>query len=81
MLPLKPFVREHKTSIAIAIFICLFSVLHLVKPTLVYDESGGFREFGVGFRQKTVVSIWVVVIILAVFSYLAVLSYLKYSRT
>ena len=78
MLPLKPFVREHKTSIAIAIFICLFSIIHLVKPSLVYNEEGGFRPFGVGYRHKTVIPIWLISINIAILSYLAVLFYLAY---
>jgi hypothetical protein len=39
----------------------------------MYTKEGGFRPFGVGYKHKTVVPIWIVAIILAIFSYLAVL--------
>ena len=72
----KSFVRIHKLSIAITIFMVLFSIIHSVKPGLLYTPDGGFRQFGVGYKQKTVVPIWIVAIILAIFSYLGVLYYL-----
>jgi hypothetical protein len=75
----KSFVRVHKLSIAIVIFLLLFSIIHSVKPALLYTPDGGFRQFGVGYKQKTVVPIWLVAIILAIFSYLGVLYYLMSS--
>jgi hypothetical protein len=51
--------------------------MHFYKPSLVYNKDGGFRDFGVGFRDKTVISIWVVSIILAILSYVSV-SYIAY---
>ena len=52
--------------------------MHYVKPAIIYNEHGGFREFGVGYRQKTVIPIWMASIILAIMAYLAVLYYLMY---
>lgn len=75
----KSFVRVNKTSIAICIFIIAFFAIHTLKPALFYTPEGGFREFGVGYKQKTVVPIWVAAIILAVLSYLAVMYYLIYA--
>ncbi len=49
-----------------------------MKPRLLYDTDGSFRQFGVGYRHKTVIPIWLVSIILAIFSYIAVLYYLAY---
>jgi hypothetical protein len=69
----KRYVRLNKVSIAILLFILSFTVIHIVKPKLVYNEDGSFRPFGLGFRHKTVVPIWVVAIILAILSYLFVL--------
>jgi hypothetical protein len=74
----KSFVRVNKTSIAICIFILAFLAIHTLKPALFYTPEGGFREFGVGYKQKTVVPIWVGAIILAILSYLAVMYYLIY---
>jgi hypothetical protein len=60
------------------IFLVVFSIIHISKPSILYNEEGGFRPFGVGYRHKTVIPIWGVSIVVAIFSYLAVLSYLQY---
>jgi|TARA_A100001015_G_scaffold268661_1_gene319690 uncharacterized membrane protein len=73
----KSFVRQNKTYIAIFIFVLLFTVFHLIKPSFAYGRDGEFRQFGVGYKNKTVVPIWGVSIGIAIFSYLAVLFYLK----
>jgi len=73
---LKGFVRYHKLNVTIFLFLVLFTLVHLLKPGLVYEKDGSFREFGVGYRHKTVIPIWVVSIVLAILSYVAVSWYL-----
>jgi hypothetical protein len=75
---LKGFVRYHKLSISIIIFLILFSIVHMMKPTMLYNDDGSFRQFGVGYRHKTVIPIWFVSMIIAIFSYLFVMYYLAY---
>jgi len=50
----------------------MFSGIHFFKPAFVYNTEGGFRPFGLGYKHKTVIPIWVVSIILAILSYLAI---------
>jgi hypothetical protein len=75
---LKIFVGRNKLNVSLLIFLILFFMIHYLKPSIVYDENGEFRQFGVGYRHKTVIPIWLVAIITAIFSYLFVLSYLAY---
>jgi hypothetical protein len=72
------FIRRNKVSIAILMFLVLFTALHYAKPSILYTKEGGFREFGVGYSNKTVLPIWVFSIVLAILSYLAVSYYLMY---
>ncbi len=74
----KNFVRINKLSVSILIFMVLFSIIHISKPSLLYTKEGGFRQFGVGYKQKTVVPIWIVAILLAILSYLGVLYYIMF---
>ena len=39
----------------------------------MYDNDGAFRQFGVGYKHKTVVPIWLVAIITSILSYTFVL--------
>lgn len=71
----KGFARVHKVEVAIVLFFVFFSIIHIIKPALLYTEDGGFRQFGIGYRQKTIVPIWGVAILLAILCYLAVLYY------
>jgi hypothetical protein len=77
MLQTKQFVRYNKISIAILMFLVIFSIIHYLKPGLLYTKDGGFREFGVGYRNKTVIPIWLVSIILAILCYFSVNVYLQ----
>jgi len=74
----KRFVRINKLNIAVFLFLILFSLIHLLKPGLLYNNDGSFREFGVGYKHKTVIPIWIFAVILAIFSYLTVLYYLMF---
>lgn len=70
------FVRLHKASCAIYIFLILMIMIHIIKPKIIYNEYGGFRIFGLSYRNKTILPIWIVSIILAIFSYLAILLFI-----
>jgi len=73
----KSTIRLYKTNYAIALFLILFTAFHSWKPSFAYGKDGEFRQFGIGYRNKTVIPIWTVSIGLAIFSYLAILFYLK----
>jgi|TARA_B100001287_G_scaffold276862_1_gene290275 hypothetical protein len=73
----KSFVRQNKTSFAIFLFLILFTLFHYIKPDFAYGKDGEFRQFGVGYKNKTVVPIWFVSIAIAIFSYMFILYYLR----
>jgi hypothetical protein len=70
------FVEKNQVNISIMIFVVIFAIVHFSKPALLYLPDGSFRNFGVGFKNKTVLPIWVFAIVLAILSYLAVRYYL-----
>ena len=76
---LKILVGKNKLNFTLLLFIILFGLIHYIKPGFIYNEKGEFRPFGVGYRHKTIIPIWLVSIIVAIFSYLIILSYLIYT--
>lgn len=64
--------KKNTLNFSIFLFIIIFIIIHNVKPLLVYDEDGNYREFGVGYRHKTIIPIWLVAIITAIFTYIFV---------
>jgi hypothetical protein len=75
---LKPIIKNNKLSVSIVLFLVLFSLIHYLKPAFIYDKNGAFRQFGIGYREKTIVSMWVVAIVLGILSYLSVSYYLMF---
>ena len=71
------FVRLHKVILSIYLFLTLMMILHYLKPKIIYDENGGFRPFGLGYRNKTILPIWLVSIFIAILSYLLILIYTR----
>ena len=65
---MKEFVYKNKVNSAIILFLIFISIIHNMHPSLLYNEKGGFRAFGVGFRHKTIIPIWLVSIILGILS-------------
>ena len=72
----RTFIRRHITAVSIIIYIAVFCIVQFIKPNFLYNEDGSLKKFGLGVRQKTVIPIWLITMILAIFSYLLVLYYL-----
>jgi uncharacterized membrane protein YozB (DUF420 family) len=77
---LRQFIRNHIPLVAIFIFIVIFALVQFYKPLFLYNEDGSIRNFGIGYKNKTIVPIWLFSIILGIFSYLFVLYYLAYPK-
>jgi hypothetical protein len=77
---LRKFIRNNITLVAIVIFIILFGLVQLCKPPFLYNKDGSIRPFGIGYKNKTIVPVWLFSIILGIFSYLFVLYYLAYPK-
>ena len=74
------FIRKNITLTAIILFIIIFSILNLVKPGFLYNPNGSVRQFGVGYKNKTILPVWLVAIVLGILSYLFVLYYLVHPQ-
>ena len=70
------YIRENVTLISVILFIVLFTFIQTMKPDFLYNKDGSVREFGVGYRNKTILPIWLLSIILGILCYLAILYYI-----
>ena len=73
----KKFIRINLVTLSVCLFLVFFGIIHFVKPEFIYTNEGGFRAFGIGYKQKTVVPIWLVAIFLAMLCYAFLLSLIK----
>ena len=69
------FVRENATLFAILLYIVIFGLVQYTKPSFLYNTDGSIREFGIGYKNKTIFPIWLFSIVLGIFCYLGVLYY------
>jgi len=74
------YIRENVTLFSILLFIILFGGIQLLKPNFLYNKDGSVREFGIGYKNKTILPIWLLSIVLGILSYLAVMYYIAYPR-
>lgn len=59
----------NRLTIAIALFVILFTLVNVMKPVLLYNSDGSLRPFGLGYRKRTVVPLWLVVILLSILTF------------
>ena len=73
-----PFVRNNITLVSITIFIIIFAVVQYIQPMFLYNTDKSIREFGVGYRNKTIMPVWLFSIFLGILSYIMVLGFITY---
>ncbi len=76
----RTYIRENATLFAIILFLIIFGSIQMMKPACLYNNDGSIREFGVGYRNKTIMPIWLLSLILGILSYLFVMYYVAYPR-
>ncbi len=76
----RAYIRENATLFAIILFLIMFGSIQMIKPACLYNNDGSIREFGVGYRNKTIMPIWLLSLILGILSYLFVMYYIAYPR-
>ena len=55
-------------------------LIQMMKPSFIYNNDGSLREFGVGYRNKTILPLWLFSIVLGILTNILVLYYLTYPR-
>jgi len=73
-------IKNNITTMSIIIFISLYSLFIYYEPSFMYDNDGSLRNFGLGFKKKTIIPAWLLSIILSIISYFLVLYYLTFPK-
>jgi hypothetical protein len=76
----RKFIRENITLTAIILFVIIFGSIQIIKPLCFYNRDGSLREFGIGYRNKTILPVWLLSLVLGILSYLAVVYYISYPK-
>ena len=76
----RSFILKNINLTAIIIFLFLYTILVTIKPGLMFTKEGLIRDFGVGYKNKTVTPVWLITIIIAILSYLLVHIFILYPK-
>ena len=74
------YIRENITLVSVVLFIIIFGIIQMIKPACFYNRDGSVREFGIGYRNKTILPIWLMSLVLGILCYLAVMYYTTHTR-
>jgi len=67
-----------KLYLSIILFVSLYSIVNIIQPNFIYNhQQKTLRPFGVGYKNTTILSLWLVSILLAIISYFIVIYYLN----
>jgi hypothetical protein len=70
--------RDALSIIAVFIFLILFGIINAFRPSIIYNKDLSFRRFGIGYKNKTVIPIWMMSIVLAILVYVLVTYLFEY---
>ena len=76
----RTYIRENITLVAVILFVIIFGTIQMMKPACFYNRDGSIREFGIGYRNKTILPIWLLSLVLGILCYLAVLYYVNSNK-
>ena len=76
---LRQYIINNINLVSVVIFLLLFALIIFIKPTIIFDKNGRPREFGIGYKNKTILPLWLMVIILSIISYLFIVYITNYN--
>jgi len=74
----KKFIKKNKLFICIIIYLLIIIIIHRIKPAIFYNKDGSIKHFGIGYKKKTIIPIWIISIIVAILVYTLVIFYIQF---
>jgi hypothetical protein len=74
---IKNIIKENIVSSSIFLFLALFGILVYIKPQFLYNTDGSLRVFGIGYKNKTILPLFIISIILGILSYFFIIVYIS----
>jgi len=72
------FIKKNQTLISIILFLIIYFIIQLDHPLFIYNINGSLKQFGVGYKNKTILPVWLLSIVLGILCYIAVKYYTLY---
>ena len=75
---LRTFTKNNITLVSIVIFLFIFSIVQMIKPSFLYNKDSSLSQFVIGYKNKTILPLWLFSIILGILIYMLVLYYVTH---
>lgn len=72
------FIKKNQTLISIILFLIIYFIIQIDHPLFIYNINGSLKQFGVGYKNKTILPVWLLSIVLGILCYIAVKYYTTY---
>lgn len=74
------FSQTNVVLVAILLYAICYGLIVLLQPAFLYKPDSTLRNFGVGYRNKTILPLWLLSLLLGIVCYLVVLYYLEFQK-
>lgn len=71
------FIRNNIVLSSIIVFLIIFSCLYQIKPKFLFNNDNSLKDFGIGYKNKTIFPLWIFSIVIGILSYLSILFYVR----
>lgn len=72
------FAKNQTLLLSVVLFLLVFYLVNYLKPRFLYNTNGSIRQFGIGYKNKTIFPIWIMAICLAILCHVFVLGLVKF---
>ena len=77
---IKNIIKSNVLLFTVICYLILFAFIVYFKPKTIFNNDGTPLNFGLGYTKKTITPIWLIVILIAIISYLFILYYINHDR-
>lgn len=77
---IRTIIKNNIISVSIILFIFIYSIINTIKPNFLYTKKGYIRQFGLSYKNKTIIPLWLISIFIAIISYVSILYFIAYPK-
>lgn len=73
---------DQKIAIALVLFVISYGIVYITRPAFLFTKPSDVpREFGIGYKNRTILPLWLFSIVLGLLCYFIALYYVTFNST
>ena len=74
------FIETNVVVVAIILYMIVYGIITIWKPAFLYKPDNSLRQFGIGYKSKTILPMWLFALLSGIICYLAAIYYMEFQR-